>query len=248
MVVARIRQLLESKELTPTQFADLIGVGRPVVSHIMSERNKPSLEVVQRIIDAFPEISLPWLLKGTGNMLDEPEASIQPPSEGEPAPAATPPLTTQNLVNSSTLPLAETVQVQAAAIPVELPLAAIAKPTIVAASAPPAPAAPGLAAAAPIPAPLRPFRAPRFVPGPAAPPTPLPPAELPKPPATVESAAASLKPAPLVPPTVAAAANLPAASAPIEAALPSFLAEPGKAIRRIVIFYRDGSFSDYQPE
>jgi len=27
-----------------------------------------------------------------------------------------------------------------------------------------------------------------------------------------------------------------------------FLSEPGKAIRRIVIFYRDGSFADYQPE
>jgi len=70
-MITRIRQLLDSKELSPTQFADLIGVGRPVVSHILSERNKPSLDVVQRIIGAFPEISLPWLLSGTGNMLDE---------------------------------------------------------------------------------------------------------------------------------------------------------------------------------
>jgi hypothetical protein len=34
--------------------------------------------------------------------------------------------------------------------------------------------------------------------------------------------------------------------APLDAALA--FAEPGKAIRRIVIFYRDGSFADYQPE
>jgi hypothetical protein len=33
-----------------------------------------------------------------------------------------------------------------------------------------------------------------------------------------------------------------------DAAALSFLGEPGKAIRRIVIFYRDGSFSDYVPE
>ncbi|MDO7887309.1 hypothetical protein [Hymenobacter cheonanensis] len=33
-----------------------------------------------------------------------------------------------------------------------------------------------------------------------------------------------------------------------EAAILPFLAEPGKPIRRIVIFYRDGSFADYQPE
>jgi hypothetical protein len=33
-----------------------------------------------------------------------------------------------------------------------------------------------------------------------------------------------------------------------EAALLPFLGEPGKEIRRIVIFYRDGSFADYHPE
>jgi hypothetical protein len=32
------------------------------------------------------------------------------------------------------------------------------------------------------------------------------------------------------------------------AALLPFLNDSGKAIRRIVIFYRDGSFADYQPE
>ncbi|MEJ7666551.1 MAG: helix-turn-helix transcriptional regulator [Hymenobacter sp.] len=77
-MVTRIRQLLEEKQLTPTQFADLIGVGRPVVSHILSERNKPSLEVVQRVVEAFPEIALPWLLRGTGPMLAEAEASPTP--------------------------------------------------------------------------------------------------------------------------------------------------------------------------
>jgi transcriptional regulator with XRE-family HTH domain len=88
-MVTRIRQLLEYKQLTPTQFADLIGVGRPVMSHILSERNKPSLEVVQRMISAFPDISLPWLLSGTGEMLDtaamaatpiELEKAVQPPT------------------------------------------------------------------------------------------------------------------------------------------------------------------------
>jgi hypothetical protein len=44
----------------------------------------------------------------------------------------------------------------------------------------------------------------------------------------------------------AASAEAPVAT-PNPAAL-SFLGEPGKAIRRIVIFYRDGSFSDYVPE
>ncbi|QNH63832.1 helix-turn-helix domain-containing protein [Hymenobacter sediminicola] len=73
--------LLEAKQLTPTQFADAIGVARPVVSHILSGRNKPSLEVVQKIIGAFPDIALPWLLSGTGNMAAEPVRSASMPLE-----------------------------------------------------------------------------------------------------------------------------------------------------------------------
>jgi hypothetical protein len=48
-------------------------------------------------------------------------------------------------------------------------------------------------------------------------------------------------PAPVVSPVLVAVASP-------EAALLPFLGESGKAIRRIVIFYRDGSFADYQPE
>ncbi len=68
-MVERIRILLESRQLTPTQFADLIGIARPIVSHVLSGRNKPSLEVVQRILAAMPELAMPWLLNGSGPML-----------------------------------------------------------------------------------------------------------------------------------------------------------------------------------
>ncbi|OON69349.1 helix-turn-helix domain-containing protein [Hymenobacter sp. CRA2] len=65
----RIRQLIQTRQLSPTQFADAIGVARPIISHILSGRNKPSLEVVQRIIAAFPDVAMPWLLTGQGPML-----------------------------------------------------------------------------------------------------------------------------------------------------------------------------------
>lgn len=68
-MVERIRTLLETRQLTPTQFADIIGVARPIVSHILSGRNKPSLEVVQRILAAMPDLAMPWLLNGTAPML-----------------------------------------------------------------------------------------------------------------------------------------------------------------------------------
>ncbi|KAA9327454.1 helix-turn-helix transcriptional regulator [Hymenobacter busanensis] len=67
-MVDRIRQLLQARQLSPTQFADTIGVARPIVSHILSGRNKPSLEVVQKIIAAFPDLSMAWLLTGQGQM------------------------------------------------------------------------------------------------------------------------------------------------------------------------------------
>jgi transcriptional regulator with XRE-family HTH domain len=53
--------------LTAAQFADRIGVQRSVVSHVLSERNKPSLDFMVKIKTNFPEINLDWLLLGKGN-------------------------------------------------------------------------------------------------------------------------------------------------------------------------------------
>ena len=89
-MVDRIRALLAWRKLTPTQFADLLQVGRPVISHILSGRNKASLEVVQRVVAAFPEVALPWLLAGTGPML----AAGPTPAGSDPATSPSPELTT----------------------------------------------------------------------------------------------------------------------------------------------------------
>lgn len=68
----RIELLMKCYELTPSQFADRTGIQRASVSHIISGRNKPSLEVLQKIYDAFPELDLKWLMTGHG---DEPVAN-----------------------------------------------------------------------------------------------------------------------------------------------------------------------------
>lgn len=60
---------MEEKELSASQFADTIEIPRAILSHILSERNKPSLEVIIKIIAAFRDISIPWLLMGEGSML-----------------------------------------------------------------------------------------------------------------------------------------------------------------------------------
>lgn len=64
-MVERILGLLQEKSMSASQFADEIGVLRSSVSHIISGRNKPSLEFVMKILKRFPEVDTNWLLFGT---------------------------------------------------------------------------------------------------------------------------------------------------------------------------------------
>ena len=62
----RIELLMKSYNLSPSQFADKTGIQRASVSHILSGRNKPSLEVMLKIYEAFPGLSMEWLMAGVG--------------------------------------------------------------------------------------------------------------------------------------------------------------------------------------
>ena len=64
----RIELLMKCYDLTPSQFADKTGIQRASVSHIISGRNKPSLEVMLKIYDAFPEVDMKWLMMGVGEV------------------------------------------------------------------------------------------------------------------------------------------------------------------------------------
>lgn len=64
----RIKQIMEREQLSPKSFAEYIGVQQSTLSHIMNGRNKPSLEVVMRIHQAYRNINLEWLLYGIGQM------------------------------------------------------------------------------------------------------------------------------------------------------------------------------------
>ena len=64
----RIQQIMTAKQLSPARFADTVGIQRPLVSHILSERNKPGTEVITKIATAFPSINAEWLLLGIGDM------------------------------------------------------------------------------------------------------------------------------------------------------------------------------------
>ena len=55
------------KKLTATQFAEITNVQRSSISHVLSGRNKPSLDIIQKIVTEFPEVSFDWLINGKGS-------------------------------------------------------------------------------------------------------------------------------------------------------------------------------------
>ena len=60
----RLKEILEKEYLTASKFAEKIGIQRSSVSHILSGRNKPSLDFVIKVNNAFDNVSLNWLIKG----------------------------------------------------------------------------------------------------------------------------------------------------------------------------------------
>jgi len=62
----RIKKLLAFYNLSATQFADKINVQRSSISHLLSGRNKPSLDFVIKVVKKFNEVDLYWLLNGKG--------------------------------------------------------------------------------------------------------------------------------------------------------------------------------------
>ena len=70
-MIERILKILKTRKLTASQFAGSIGVQPSSVSHVISGRNKPSLEFIQKILKVFPDLSADWLLFGSGNMKRE---------------------------------------------------------------------------------------------------------------------------------------------------------------------------------
>lgn len=68
-MIERIKLLMSVKNVTPAQLANSIGVQRSGISHILSGRNKPSLDFVLKIFDSFPDLNETWLLQGKGEML-----------------------------------------------------------------------------------------------------------------------------------------------------------------------------------
>ncbi len=73
----RLQKIMEFHALSASALADKIGVQRSSISHILSGRNKPSLEFVMKVLSSFPDVDLYWLLNGKGDFQSEQKKLIQ---------------------------------------------------------------------------------------------------------------------------------------------------------------------------
>ncbi len=64
----RFSMLLKAKNITAAKLADEIKAQPSSVSHILSGRNKPGLELIQKILNTYKDISPDWLINGKGPM------------------------------------------------------------------------------------------------------------------------------------------------------------------------------------
>jgi len=68
-LIDRIKKIISDNQLTNSSFADKIGVPRSSISHILSGRNNPSLDLIIKILQSFPEINADFLLRGEATTL-----------------------------------------------------------------------------------------------------------------------------------------------------------------------------------
>lgn len=67
----RLQKVIDFYGETASSFAEKIGVQRSSISHILSGRNKPSLDFVLKVLSSFPEVELYWLMNGKGQFPSE---------------------------------------------------------------------------------------------------------------------------------------------------------------------------------
>ena len=75
-IIARIEEVRNNHQLTAASFAARIGVQRSAISHILSGRNKPSLDFLMKIHDAFDEVNIEWLILGKASPPSQKNVSL----------------------------------------------------------------------------------------------------------------------------------------------------------------------------
>lgn len=76
-MISRLKQLMDSLNISKSEFANMLGISPATVSHLLSGRNNPSYEIISTINEKFPQINLEWLINGKGDMYKNGENRVQ---------------------------------------------------------------------------------------------------------------------------------------------------------------------------
>ena len=82
----RLQQIMDFYQLNASALADKLAIQRSSISHILSGRNKPSLDFVLKIIHEFSDVDFYWLLLGKGSFPKTKTLHNEPPSTENPHP------------------------------------------------------------------------------------------------------------------------------------------------------------------
>lgn len=86
----RLEKILDFYGLTASALAEEIDFNRSTISHLISGRNKPSLEFVMKLLQKFPELDMDWLVLGKGSFpTDTTSMTIENNFKSKPTPAST---------------------------------------------------------------------------------------------------------------------------------------------------------------
>ena len=74
----KLLNLMKSEQLTASKLAELLDIQPSGISHILSGRNKPSFDLVQKILRRFPRVNPDWLLLDKDEMYRPTDIESQP--------------------------------------------------------------------------------------------------------------------------------------------------------------------------
>ena len=73
----RLQQFINAENITQSELADTIGVARGSISHILSGRNKPSFDLIEKMAVCYPALNIEWLITGKGKMYKNHSTVVQ---------------------------------------------------------------------------------------------------------------------------------------------------------------------------
>ncbi|PHR72911.1 MAG: transcriptional regulator [Lutibacter sp.] len=76
----RLKIMMSFYGLTATALAESIEIQRSSISHLLSGRNRPSLDFVLKVLEKYPEVELYWLLNGKGTFPKEEKVEMATPT------------------------------------------------------------------------------------------------------------------------------------------------------------------------